>query len=65
MYIDAMEMAWALPHGSLASSQHALRQAWDISRILSYFLGAWRARLAAVSTSGGGSVRSRSATRGT
>ena len=56
-------MAWALPHGSLASS-HALRQAWDISRISSYFFGAWRTRLAAGSASGRGSVRSRSATRG-
>ena len=28
-----MEMAWALPHGSLASS-HALQQAWDIILLL-------------------------------
>jgi hypothetical protein len=64
MIFDDMEMAWQ-PHGSLASSQHALRQAWDISRISSYFFGAWRERLAAgPGASEAASVRSRSATRG-
>ena len=45
MIFDDMEMAWQ-PHGSLASSQHPLRQAWDISRISSYFFGGWRERFA-------------------